>query len=418
MPIVPLLDIFAEMASPPDKRAAVPFDSVAVAGFFGGDSAVAGMATANLTPGRRWVGWYNNPGSYEIAKRYGPLRKAKLIDGLFPGGEHNPARLFKLDGREGPPFIGAHSGTVFQRSGHLAHLTTSKAADMDTDASFEGTHGRAATSLGVTIVNMQHFPELSLKESSQPPLPPSWKAAWSVVPIAVSIGASGIVAHGFACYVIGSGKLTFTHPKPAANAPPGDGVLKGDREWVILVGSEGVVNTFTRGRFLLQYGTRQADEAPATKSGSLSLRRRSDASAIMFIATVLASWTYNTYLSSLDRDRDKLQMEILSKELHLRKEHMHKYELNTFTAAVAFACFAWKQGMAEKLKVEAVGTPIKFSKEDLVAVEGGSDKELLKTFFDDAEDAWAAVRGSLQSSFCLRASLREPSDTLLRSTTG
>ena len=71
---------------PPLSNAAFTLDSSGVAGFFGGDSSVAGMATANLIPGRRWVGWFNTPGSYEIAKQYGPPAQLKMCDGLFPQG--------------------------------------------------------------------------------------------------------------------------------------------------------------------------------------------------------------------------------------------------------------------------------------------------------------------------------------------
>lgn len=540
MPTVPLANMFTEVSdlSDNDSHGVVPlplshdsfsFDSFGVAGFFGGDSSVAAMATVNLIPGRKWVGWYNNPGSYEIAKKYGPLGNNKLFDGLFPDGEHDPARLFKLDGGKGPQFVAAHSGTVFQQTGHLAHLITSKAVDMPfAHKRFEGTHGRLTAGPTVTVVNMRHVSEARLKKS-QPLLPQSWTPVWSLVPIVVSVAACmtcalvgdwfcfasiavGIAAHGLACLIIGSGKLTFTHPKPAANAPPGDGVLKGERAWIVLIGAEGVVNAFTRGRFLLQYGAKKSDKVrepldqsrskagnrtrhhkegsdtdtvgllshidhgnhpAASPSLSLSLPPTSTLPStssmlstssmpspqstsstpssslwrvlpqwligacavllmvqfigqllviphgtlfgqIMFISTVFTSWIYNTFLSAIDRD--ELQIQILMKELHLEeKDHMHKYELNTFTATVAFTCFvlaaenplkdplvfldamlpnntevwkAWKGRMAEKLKA-GVGTRVKFSEANLRAV-AQSERELLKTLFDDAEDAWCA----------------------------
>ncbi|KAJ2981000.1 hypothetical protein NUW54_g10930 [Trametes sanguinea] len=109
---------------PPFQNSSFTLDSSGVAGFFGGDGAVQGMATVHLFEGRRWFGWYNTPGSYEIAKQYGQLANSRLWDGLFPGPNRDPAQLFGLDGQAGPPFLAAHSGSYIQRSGHLAHLIT------------------------------------------------------------------------------------------------------------------------------------------------------------------------------------------------------------------------------------------------------------------------------------------------------
>ena len=68
----------------PLSKAAFSFDSFGVAGFFGGDSSVAAMATANLIPARRWVGWYNNPGSYEMPSVMNAAAVPRRMAG--PGG--------------------------------------------------------------------------------------------------------------------------------------------------------------------------------------------------------------------------------------------------------------------------------------------------------------------------------------------
>ena len=238
-----------------------------VAGFFGGDSAVHGMATVNLIWGRRWFGWYNTPGSYEIAKKFGPLARWTLCDGFFPGGEHDPARLFGFEGKEGPRFVAVHSGSNFSHTGHLAYLIMKKARQM---AACECTRvgKRRTASTTVTIVRLPHVPEASEQPSLNSSLGVS--AFYALAPILVSIGGCvvcalvadwycfasillGILANGLACFVIGSGNLTFVHHKPADEAPRGDGVLIGDSEIVILIGHEGAVNTFMRGHFQLQY---------------------------------------------------------------------------------------------------------------------------------------------------------------------
>lgn len=106
----------------PLKSSTINLDISGVAGFFGGDVAVSAMATVHVYQGRKWLGWYNSPGSYEIAKRYGQLGRSRFWDGLYPGINVDPAVLFELDGLYGPKYRAVHSGTVMSKTGHLAHL--------------------------------------------------------------------------------------------------------------------------------------------------------------------------------------------------------------------------------------------------------------------------------------------------------
>ncbi|PIL35277.1 hypothetical protein GSI_02002 [Ganoderma sinense ZZ0214-1] len=259
-------------------KASFTLDSSGVAGFFGGDSAVSGMATVNLFQYRRWGGWYNTPGSYEIAKQYGQLANSRFWDGLFPGGKHDPAHLFGLDGKPGPEFLAARSGSSFSRTGHLAYLIARKASRM------HGTRhdrGRTTTPASVTIIDLDHTPA----ERIQPPLRWSGTGLLAVLPISASVGACvmcalladwfsfasialGIIASGGACFVLGSGKLMFKHHVPARGAPPGDGILKDDGGVVVLRGQEGAVNSLTRGRFFLRYQAPQAPPSPATATAT------------------------------------------------------------------------------------------------------------------------------------------------------
>ena len=81
----------------PLANAKFSLNSLGVAGFFGGDIAVNGMATVIFFIGRRFVGLYNAPGSLEVAKRYGQLASSRVYRGLFPGGDTtDPAQLFGL----------------------------------------------------------------------------------------------------------------------------------------------------------------------------------------------------------------------------------------------------------------------------------------------------------------------------------
>ena len=264
----------AAVLHPPLSKSASSFtlNTLGVAGFFGGDSAVNGMATANLVPLRRWVGWYNTPGSYEIAKKFGPLAKWKVCAGLFPGGEHDPARLFGIHGKEGPTFIAVHSGSNFPRTGHLAYLIMKEAQGTEVKSihDFGGDSRRKTTYPSVTVVNLTR---IAIPPDAMQPLFDSsltYSAYLAFVPVLVSLAgcvlcglladwfclasiALGVVANGSACFLIGSGELKFAHHLPVGETPPGDGVLKGDSDLVVLIGEEGTVNTFMRGRFHLQY---------------------------------------------------------------------------------------------------------------------------------------------------------------------
>ncbi|KIK21853.1 hypothetical protein PISMIDRAFT_103302, partial [Pisolithus microcarpus 441] len=94
MPIIP--QITAALAgrsvfATPLDDAHFTLDTSGVAGVFGGEEAVSAMATVHVYQYRKWLGWYNSPGSYEIAKRYGRLATSKFFDGLFPGVHTDPA---------------------------------------------------------------------------------------------------------------------------------------------------------------------------------------------------------------------------------------------------------------------------------------------------------------------------------------
>ena len=138
----------------------------------------------------------------------------------------------------------------------------------------------------------------------------------------------------------------------------------------------------------------------------------------MFIATLVASWLYNTHISSINRD--KIQTEILFRALSLEGNDIRKYQLSTWTATVTFACFvlasvhplddplvfldamipnntaawkAWKEKMETVLKdrnklyldQEFV---FKFP-EDLNGVDE-KHSGLLKVLLSDVNDAWKA----------------------------
>nr|VWP01756.1 Polyadenylation factor subunit 2 [Ganoderma boninense] len=289
-------NVISDAASclPRDSKGVLPtpilqgsFSSVGIAGFFGGDNAFTGVSAIALMPGRRWLGWYNSPGTFGIAKQFAQLAKLKISDSLFPNGERDPTRLFQLDGQTGPSFVAAHSGVVLEFTGHPGSILTSRAEAARLSHVFnrEGTHGKRGTGQNVTILNLQRHsaPALDMPIAFTPPTL-STETLWSLAPMAVSVGASimcalvadwfcftsivmGMVAHGSVCAIVGSGKLTFTAPQAALEGPPGDGVLVGKKETVILVGAGSAVNIFTRGRFFFKFGANQeASKPPAQQA--------------------------------------------------------------------------------------------------------------------------------------------------------
>ncbi|KAI0331813.1 hypothetical protein GY45DRAFT_1215991, partial [Cubamyces sp. BRFM 1775] len=418
----------------PLQSSSFTLDSSGVAGFFGGDGAVQGMATVHLIEGRRWFGWYNTPGSYEIAKQYGQLAKSRLWDGLFPGVDREPAQLFGLDGRYGPRFLAAYSGSVIERSGHIGHLVARKTRSESLDARAIPIRNRRRPTLdcSVTTIDLQHTPALELL----PPRRQSNLPLLAFIPISASVAAcvlcalvadwwcfasiaSGVIASGIACFVIGSGQLTFRHPAPAKGAPPGDGVLLDEEGGIIILrGEEGAVNSVTRGRFCLQYSQDQEPQYGSIGVCSVFLTiqfllqlllipQGTLFGQILFVATLGISWLYNAYLSSLDKE--DIQTEIVLDVLHLRESDMQKFRLGTRTAMAVFTALSlrsprpmklldallpndtpvwqrWKGILERKL---LAGQSLRFIEVDWKVPDfSPEDQELLKGLLADAEEAY------------------------------
>jgi hypothetical protein len=93
-----------------------------VAGSFGGDVAVNAMSTVHIYKGRKGLGWYNMPGSWEMAKNYGRLCRSRLWNSIYPGDHLDSTEFFGLDGRDGPAYRAVHSGTFIPKTGHVAYL--------------------------------------------------------------------------------------------------------------------------------------------------------------------------------------------------------------------------------------------------------------------------------------------------------
>ncbi|EIW76355.1 hypothetical protein CONPUDRAFT_139737 [Coniophora puteana RWD-64-598 SS2] len=344
-------------------------DASGVAGFFGGDEAISAMATVHLFKGRRWLGWYNSPGSYTIGKCYGRLANNRWWDGLFPGANDTPAQMFKLDGRKGPRYFGTRSGTKM-RTGHLGYLFLEKCKEEKIHSYHGGDH--TTTPTNISIVHLDEDPHNDV------PIRPIGNALLGLIPIFVSgltalfcflsedgwggaMIVLGMVAGGVSCFVIGSGEVKLHYVKnPAQGVPPGDGLLIGDgSDMAIVKGAEKVVNVLTKGRFEIDIGGGPEYRAIGFSAmllvaqfllQLLLIPQASLFGQIMFVISLAVSWGYTSFLSSIEKE--KIQSEILWKALHTPK--VRKYSLKSRSAAATFVALVLSPPKPEKVLKEFI----------------------------------------------------------------
>ena len=329
-------------------------DASGVSGFFGGDEAVSAMATVHIYTARRWLGWYNTPGSFQIARQYGRVAKSTVFRAFFPGVRTDSAKLFEFDGWEGPRFQAVSSGTIMDSTGHLASVLMKECISMDGIH----VHGHEGSGVGVTIVKLTSVPPNTVR----PERILTYPSIFAIIPIAVSLAASfasllyedwfsfslilwGILSNGISCVVIGSGTLHFTHHTLPEGSPSGDGILGSGNEFVLLQGHEDVVNSITLGKFSLDFPSNVHDEYIGWCSILLTIQfiaqlflipQASLFGQVLFISSLVASWVYNLLLSSLDKE--KIQRRILLDEI-LKKPSLKKYTFTTRGAAVVFSLY-------------------------------------------------------------------------------
>ena len=420
----------------PLKDSQIRIDTSAVAGFFGGEESLSGMATMHLYEGHAWFGWYNNPGSFVMAKKFG-----ELFSGLYKSkptpGEHekkqpelayevDPNTMFRFDHKESPQFCASQSSTYIRDTGYVGQLFLAGCRHLDAIM----VPGRSKRRVGVTIADLDEVPPAE----SSPRLRRRLSRTLAILPIIVSVGGCvacgyyedwfcfslillGIVSSGLSSLVIGAGDLQFVHPWPSPHAPRGDGILVSDSEVVVLRGDEAAVTPVTRGRFSVRfssrwqcYSIRVAVFFLATQFllQLLLVPQGMVFGQILFLATLAVSWTYNSYLFP---PIEMVQRKLLFDILKLRPSMLTKFSLGTRTQMAVFVLLTlrsndpakildlllpndtkvwkrWKGIVLEKLKeLERDG---EFSFEDDSGDEDGKEKQLLKTLCGDAMDAYRA----------------------------
>lgn len=304
MPIIPndtlssVLNLVNQRASsdlviqPPKAlpHAGFTLDVSTIAGFFGGNSAVRAMATANLVSQCHWFGWYNAASAYEVAKQYSGIAKSPIFTALFPTGDSDPAKILTMVDRQVDPectllFFPAQKGP--SSIGPLGSLVARKISQMFRVAKKPEAHPpRKENTMGTCRVTFVKLGHTLTDELNQLELVPSSSTIFmGICTILISIGGCitctlvadwfcfasivlGIIANGVACLVIGSGKLylKYNPPSPSEVFTPGDAVLRTDTDIIVLIGNEGMVRPFTHGQFSLDFGAPGPDQMKSSSN--------------------------------------------------------------------------------------------------------------------------------------------------------
>ncbi|KIK39465.1 hypothetical protein CY34DRAFT_808242 [Suillus luteus UH-Slu-Lm8-n1] len=323
------------------------------------------MSTVHLYRGRRWLGWYNSPGSYTVAKKFGQLAKSRFWDGIFPGPNPTPEEMFGLDGKEGPRFIGVFSGTDMTTTGHLAYLAAQKAKEAKETEGKTHLGGRITAPGSVSIIDVD---SVKLKQRGNVLTMKVYHVLCAAaIPITSSLATClacafvrdwlafgliivGMVSNGLSCFVIGSGKLHFQLVEPSSYAPRGDGFLMLRNHIIVLKGAEKEVTSITKAKLVLDMG--EGEEFNTVGICSLLLLsqfliqlllvpRATLFGQIMFLSSLAVSWAYNSFLSSLEKE--KIQTDLLWKSLD--EPPITKFALPNRGSQAACACFVLHAGV-------------------------------------------------------------------------
>ncbi|KAI6118257.1 hypothetical protein F5141DRAFT_1000131 [Pisolithus sp. B1] len=428
--------------SSPLSNATFMLNSSGIGGLLGGEEALSTVALAQIYNRRKWLGWYNTPGTYIIGKHLRRLARSVISDlhaNPGPGTESGMvqvdlALLLQHSSRfKGPVFKGIYSGTSLHETGPLASLLMKKYTGMS------GTliEGRTTQPVNVTIANLEQNPSLQSQMTFDHSAP-----ICAIIPIAVSLATCGIcglycewyafsmillgiLARGLTCVFVGSGELVFDHPELTVGSPPGDGILGCDHELVLLKGHENVVNAITRGRFIFHFRSKHAFRMVELCSFFLIAQAIAQLICVpqsnlfgqlMFVFSVVTSWVFSLWF--LPYNKVEVQEEFYRSVL--RSPKLEKFVLpNRSSAIVSLLLFSGDNeklsGDSKKLKkimdgflpsgtqvweiwkgivIEHLtnGQPLCFddthwNHQDLPSE---SDRSLLRTLLKDAETAYTA----------------------------
>lgn len=370
--------------TPPFADPTFTLDVGGIAGFFGGEEAFAAMISVHLIPARRWMGWYNSPGSYIVAKKYGTLPKSIFWDGLFPGPSLEPTQLLEMDSGTGMRYTGVFSGTQLPSTGHLSYLLSTYCKQTlqsslpphllggknEVPVSVPKADQPKHRNIAVTVARFPDFEEWE-PHGAYPTIPYGMFASFTwlatvfiILTMAFSVASAvlsalyddwysfamilfGVITNGLTCLVLGSGKLQVDFPKPSDKSPPGDGILFDSENIILLQGGERVISSVLHSRFRLAY----ENDPNYHRIGLVSVLLLCQFIAqlflipqgkligqIFFLASLAMSWICNGYLASFDSE--ELQTDLLFKIV--REPMLYKFPVTKWSMGVAFALFYFK----------------------------------------------------------------------------
>ena len=342
---------------PPLSDTKFTLNAWGLAGVFGGEEAISAIALTPLYPERRWLGWYNAPGSLEVARHLSRLAYFQYLQRISPSSTKSPADLFGLDSRVGPRYTAALSGVELP-TGHLGYLTLQRCKEIQETIEVPG---RITGPVHVALINLgdvdldHNVPRLS-----------RLNAILAFIPIIVSVVSCvvcalvqdwysfstiliGISASGFAALTISASvKLHLKSvriPTTGYRSPPGDGILV-PVIWedivVVIKGAEPTVNLITKGKFGLVPGGHRGFQCGIVVSAILLILETLAQlflipqgilfGQIMFVLSLCVSWAYNFHVSLLNAEN--LQANVLFQKLG--NPRIHKYHIGTRTMMTVF----------------------------------------------------------------------------------
>ena len=396
----------------PLRSTTFSLDVSSLAGFLGAEAALAVMMLPHLHAQRKWWGWYNCPGSYQIAKRYGELAHFRFLGALRGSTSSLPELALDLPSSAGSTYTAARSSIASSPVSPLAAMLFEECRGLETIV----INGRQTTPVDVTIADLRREPT-SLERLSVPSTYSRWIA---VCPIATTLSAAiacavyhdavcaamilvGALCHGLACLVMGNARFVYRHDVVSEHTPNhAHGWLESrdSRSIVILRGSDRAVTPVLRGRFSLQFESSQRHCLVTFCSILLGVQfllqllfvpQGTRFGQIMFVGSLSASWLYHQHV--LANSKADVLQRIVMEEV-LRGPVLRKLRFGTRTTAAVFVLLVLRPEIRNMRACLASLLPsdtlVWQLWQDAVLRRLGSEKPLC---FADCDKEWRSGRG-------------------------
>ncbi|KAI0710419.1 hypothetical protein C8T65DRAFT_648307 [Cerioporus squamosus] len=412
----------------PLRSTTFSLDVSSLAVFLGADAALAVMMLPHLHSQRRWWGWYNCPGSYQLAKYYGELARFRFSSALST--KVPPELALELSNAAGSTFTAAWSSIAVRVASPLAAMLLQECRDLPVTA----IDGRQTAPVDVTIADLRREPS----PLEYPRVPSTYSRWMAACPIAATLSASiacaiyrdipcaamilvGALCHGLACLVMGEARFVYRHDVSSEHHPTlAHGWLESQnsRSIVILRGSDRAVTPVLRGRFSLQFSNSQQHCLVTLCSILLGVQfllqllfvpQGTRFGQIMFICSLFISWLYHQHILAHSK-ADVLQR--ITTEDILGGPTLRKLRFGSRTTAAVFVLLVLRPEIRNLRKclvsMLPSDTPVWQLWHDAVVSRLESGKPLS---FEDCDEEWRRMAGlsSMDDSMLLDTLLGDAS---------